>query len=117
MLLFTFFFVDAVHPPTTHRAAQSGLSRQITILQTVKSERMNLSLMLSLIVQLTAVALVGASAGDKSPYYMNCINGCLKQTCQNSEYNVKVNLTSSFLVTDWGDLIGSQIVIEVSQSP
>lgn len=74
---------------------------------------MNLSLVLSLIVQLTAVALVGASAGDKSPYYMNCINGCLKQTCQNSEYNVEVNLTSFFLVTDWGDLIGSLIVTEV----
>lgn len=36
-------------------------------------------------IQLSVVS-VQASTGDKSPYYQNCINSCLKQNCQNSKW-------------------------------
>lgn len=75
------------------------------------SERMDFSqksLLIGLVCQLIAVVSVSASAGDKSPYYRNCINSCLKQTCQNSELNKS---EFNFLLPD-GDF---RIVVRWSQ--
>lgn len=93
MLLLLFFFRERLmlYTHKRHRANErdSSDTKNQNRIWIVKSFcRMDFSqksLLLGLVCQLIAAVSVSASAGDKSPYYRNCINSCLKQTCQNSE--------------------------------